>query len=347
MCTARDGARLAYATAGAGPPLVWTGSWFTHLELDWQSPIWGHWIEALTNRHTVVRHDLRGTGLSDSDVGDASLETWVRDLDTVIDDLGLDRFSMLGVCQGGAIAVAYAAHRPDRVSRLVLYGSYARGALFGDQRNDEAAREAQLLTPLIEHGWGRDNSAFREVFARIFMPDGPSENVELMGRLQRETASPANAARLWTAFQSLDVQEPAARLGMPALVVHTRNDAMVPVEQGQHLASLIPGAELAVLEGRNHILMPDDPAWPRFLDRLDDFLGNDAAAAPPDAFPSLTPRERQVLELMAQGASNDGIASDLGLRPKTVRNHVSSVLDKLGVARRAQAIVEARQAGFG
>ena len=344
ICTADDDTRLAYATSGSGAPLLWTGSWFTHLELDWQNPIWGHWIKELTQRHALVRHDIRGTGLSDWDVGDASLNTWIKDLDRVVDDLGLERFPLLGVCQGGAIAVAYAALRPERVSRLVVYGGYGKGALTGGL-GDEAVRQANLLSDLIQVGWGQDNSGYRELFARIFMPDAPAEQVELMGRLQRETTTTANAIRLWTAFQSLNVEQLARRVQVPTLVVHARGDDMVPVGEGRNLASLIPDAELTVLEGHNHILREYEPSWPMFLDRLFEFLGHDETVTG-RAFPSLTQRERDVLTLVARGWTNNDIADDLGLRPKTVRNHVSSLLDKLGVVNRAQAIVRAREAGF-
>ncbi len=347
VCTAPDGARLAYATAGTGPPLVRAGNWLTHLELDWHSPVWRHWLEALAERHTLVRYDLRGSGLSDREVGDATIDTWVEDLDAVVADLGLERFPLLGLCQGGAIAIAYAARRPERVSRLVLYDAYARGAFTGGFAT-RAAREARSLTRMIELGWGRETAAFRELFASLLMPDGPPDNVRWLGELQRQTVSPENAARLWKAFHSLDVHDLAPRITVPTLVMHVRGDCMVPFEEGERLASLIPGAELVVLEGQNHILRRDEPAWRRFVGELHAFLGDDIPSAPANGeFRDLTPREREVLSLVARGQTNDEIAAALGLRPKTVRNHVSNVLDKLGVAGRAQAVVRARDAGFG
>lgn len=345
ICTTRDGARIAYSTVGRGPPLVWTGSWLTHLELDWNGPLWRHWIEALAERHTVVRYDTRGSGLSDRDVGHPTIHTWVSDLDAVVDDLALERFPLLGVCQGGPIGVAYAAQRPRRVSRLMLYGSYARGAL-ATSRDSDAATQARALTDMIKLGWGLDHGAFRELFARIFMPEGAPEHVQWLSDLQRQAVTPDNAARLWTAFQSLDVRKLAARITVPVLVAHVRGDAMIPVEEGERLASLIPGSELLELEGRNHILMKDDGAWPRFVSEMTAFFAADQASVD-NAFPDLTRREREVLNLVAQGRSNSEIATTLGLSPKTVRNHVSNLFDKLGVGGRAQAIVEARNAGFG
>jgi len=345
ICTGRDGARIAYSTVGSGPPLVWTGSWLTHLELDWNGPVWCHWISALAEQHTVVRYDTRGCGLSDRNVGNPTIQTWVSDLDAVVDDLGLERFPLLGVCQGGPIGVAYAAQRPERVTRLMLYGGYARGAL-ATGRDTDAATQARALTEMIKLGWGLDHGAFRELFARIFMPEGATEHVQWLSELQRQAVSPRNAARLWMAFQSLDVSDLAARIAVPVLVAHVRGDAMIPVEEGERLASLIPGAEFLALEGRNHILMKEDRAWPRFVSEMKAFFDQDGAAAD-EAFPDLTRREREVLHLVAQGHTNDEIAATLGLSPKTVRNHVSNVFDKLGVGGRAQAIVEARNAGFG
>lgn len=228
----RDGARIAHSMSGRGEPLVWTGSWLTHLELDWQSPVWRHWIEALSCRRSVVRYDLRGSGLSESDAGDACIDTWVEDLEAVVEASGVDRFPLLGVCQGGPIAVEYAARHPERVSHLILYGSYARGAL-ADGRDTEPARQARLLSELIEVGWGRDHPAFREVFAKIFMPSGPTASVEWLGELQRRAATPAAAATLWTAFQSVDVRESAERVRVPSLVLHVRGDAMIPLDAGE------------------------------------------------------------------------------------------------------------------
>ncbi|RRQ22960.1 alpha/beta fold hydrolase [Thiohalobacter thiocyanaticus] len=347
FCTSRDGCRLAYARAGTGPPLVRAGNWLTHLDLDWHSPVWQHWLEALTRRHTLIRYDLRGSGLSGSEVGDASLATWVDDLDAVVNDRELERFPLLGLCQGGVIALAYAARHPERVSRLVLYDTYTCGALV-DDGDPGAAREAELLTEMIEIGWGRETAAFRELFASLLMPDAPAESVRWLGELQRRTVSPANAARLWRAFHRLDVRSLATQVRVPTLVVHVRGDCVVPYAEGERLAGLIPGAEFVVLDSRNHILRHDEPAWQRFIDELHAFLARDhPATGKRDGFSNLTPREREVLEHVARGLSNDEIATALGLRPKTVRNHVSRLFDKLEVNSRARAVARARDAGFG
>lgn len=346
MSRGRDGARLAYALGGAGAPLVWTGSWITHLELDWHSPVWRHWIHELSERYRLLRYDLRGSGLSEPDAGSADIETWVEDLDAIVDAAGLERFSLLGVCQGGAIALAYAALRPERVNRLILYGGYARGALARGS-GSEAARQVRALTDLIELGWGRDHSAFRDVFAKMLMPRGPVGSVEFLGEIQRKAASPENAARLWTAFHSVDVSELAERVAAPTLVAHVRGDAMVPVEEGERLASKIPQAELVTLDGDNHILMEDDPSWPTFVEEVASFLAGSAGRDESAGLVGLTPREREVLDRVARGLSNGEIAEELGLREKTVRNHVSNVVEKMGVPGRSRAIVVARRAGFG
>lgn len=342
FCTSADGSPLAYARAGTGPPLVRAGNWLTHLELDWHSPVWRHWLDALTRHHTLVRYDLRGSGLSGREPGNASLDTWVEDLDAVVNDLQLDRFPLLGLCQGGAIALAYAVRHPERVSRLVLYDAYTHGAL-ADSADTDAAREARLLTEMIELGWGRRSAAFRELFASLLMPDAPADCIRWLGDLQRRTVSPAGAARLWEAFHRLDVRTLAPQVRVPTLVMHVHGDCVVPFEKGEELAALIPGAEFIILDSRNHILHQDEPAWQRFVGELHAFLDRDG---PRNGFRDLTPREREVLQQVARGLSNDEIAAILELRPKTVRNHVSRVLDKLGAASRAQAVAFARDAGF-
>jgi pimeloyl-ACP methyl ester carboxylesterase/DNA-binding CsgD family transcriptional regulator len=344
FCSSDDGARIAYATAGSGPPLVRAGSWLTHVDMDWRSPVWRHWLEALTRNHTLVRYDLRGSGLSDQDVGDASIDTWVNDLEAVVADLGLERFPLFGMCQGGAIAIAYAARFPHRVSRLILFDSYSCGALAGGGK-PQAEQEARSLAQMIEFGWGKDAAAFRELFANLLMPSASSQHVHWLGELQRQTVSPGNAARLWTAFHSLDVQHLAPRISVPTLIVHVRGDCIVPFEEGRRLASLIPHAQFVVLEGDNHILQADDPAWHQFVAEFQRFLA--AETGTNGEFGQLTRREQQILNLLARGQTNARIATTLGISDKTVRNHMSSIFAKLGVSARGEAIVRARDAGLG
>lgn len=347
FCTSFDGTRIAYATMGNGSPLIRVANWVTHLELDRKGPIWPHWFEALSRDHTLVRYDLRGSGLSDRSVDDLSLDAWVRDLDAVVDDLGLDRFSMLGLCQGGSIAVAYAARHPDRVQQLVLYDTYTHGALVEGQRIFERAK-TEVLAQMIKVGWGRQNAAFRKVFVDLLVPEGSDEQQQWLADLQRQSTSPEVAARLWRAFHEIDIRDAAPRVQAPTLVFHVKRDAMIPFQMGCRLASLIPGARFVPLDGDNHILLPDEPAWDRFVSELHGFLSEDELpASEADGFCELTPREREVLDLMAQGISNGQIAEDLFISPKTVRNHVSRIFSKLRVSRRAEAIVQAREVGFG
>lgn len=337
--TAADGTRIAVASIGAGPPLVRAAHWLSHVEHDLASPVWRPWLAALAREHTYIRYDQRGCGLSDADVSDFSLDAWVGDLEAVADGLGLERFPLLGMSQGGAVAIAYAVRHPERVSQLVLVGAYARGAL---RRAASAAErlEADTLIDLIRIGWGRDNPAFRQVFTNLFIPGGSPAQHQWWSELERLTASPENAARTLAAFHAVDVAALAARVRVPTLVMHSRGDARVPFDEGRTLAALIPQARFVPIDSRNHVLLDDEPAWAPFLAELRAFIGPGAPAAMDDS--ALTPSEREVLALLAQGLDNRTIAQRLGKAEKTVRNQVSAVFDKLGVRTRAEAIVRAR-----
>jgi pimeloyl-ACP methyl ester carboxylesterase/DNA-binding CsgD family transcriptional regulator len=353
FCTTDDDVRIAYATSGEGSPLVRIAGWLTHLDLDWESLIWSHWFDALSRGHQLVRFDARGIGLSDRDVDEISLEGWVRDLEAVVDDLEIDRFPLVGVSQGCSTAIAYAARHPDRVSRLVLYGGYvlaplAPGAQCDPTEQEDGKRRAETLAKLIDIGWGQAASAFQRFFANLFIPGASEEQKRWLATLQRRTVDPPMAARLWQAFNRIDVRHLAPQISAPTLVLHTRGDAVIPFEAGRRLAALIPDARFVSLDGENHILLPDEPAWDRFISELHGFLADDAVpGSEADGFGELTPREREVLDLMAQGLSNGQIAEMLFISPKTVRNHVSRIFSKLDVSRRAEAIVQAREAGFG
>jgi pimeloyl-ACP methyl ester carboxylesterase/DNA-binding CsgD family transcriptional regulator len=348
FCRSRDGVRIAFATAGSGPPLVQTPTWLTHLELDWSSVVWGSWLEELTRDRTLVRYDLRGCGLSDRSVNPLRLDRWVDDLEAVAGALGLERFPLLGLCQGATIAAAFAARHPDRVTRLVLYGGYVQGAFVRDP-GSEVAREATMLGHLIETGWGRPTPAFREIFACMLMPDAPPNVARALAETERECADPVMAARLWTAFHRVDVKESAGRIRAPTIVLHARGDGMVPFAEGRRLATLIPGARFIPLESNNHILQAGEGAWIRFWQEVHEFLACDAvpSASAERAFPDLTSREREVLDKIARGLSNASIAETLAITPKTVRNHVTNIFGKLAVSHRSEAIVLAREAGFG
>jgi len=344
FCTSSDGVRLAYATVGSGPPLVKAPNWLSHLEYEWQSPIWRHWIEGLSRHHTFVRYDTRGCGLSDRDPPEISFESGVRDLEAVVDAMKLERFPLLGISQGGGIAIEYAIRHPERVSHLVLYGAFARGRLKrgGGQ---EAIDEAMLISTLIELGWGTRNRAFRQVFVTQFLPDASPELVGAFDELELESVSARDAVRILQLTTQLDVTAHARKIACPTLIMHATEDGRIPFEEGRVLASLIPDARFVPLESRNHILLESEPAWQRFLEEIDAFLPSTARADAP--FAGLTARELELLEFLARGLDNHQIAAHLELSEKTVRNMVSSVLAKLEVESRSAAIVRARDAGYG
>ena len=343
FCSGYDGTRLAYATVGTGPPLVKTANWLSHLEYDWSSPIWRHWIEGLSRHHTLYRHDQRGCGLSDRDPGEMSFESWVRDLEAVVDTAKVERFPLLGISQGGAIAVEYAARHPERVSHLVLYGAFARGRL-KRSGGQAAIDEVMTMYKLFELGWGTNIRAFRQVFATQFLPGASAELIDAFDDLMRQSATAAQAVRLMKVSVQIDVVRLCERVQCPTLVLHASDDGRIAFEEGRLLASLIPGARFVPLASRNHILLADEPAWPAFLREVDAFLGGGSARG---RIADLTPRENELLEFLARGLDNHQIAAHLGLSEKTVRNMLSSVLDKMGVESRAQAIVRAREAGYG
>ncbi len=352
FCTAPDGVSLAYATSGEGPPVVWVANWLTHLDVDWKGPLWSHWFREFSRHHTLVRFDQRGAGLSDRSVVELTMDAWVRDLETIVDDAGLERrFPLLGFCQGGAISLAYAERHPERVSHLILFDSYGRGDLV-DGIPQSRKMEAKALTGMIEAGWGReDTDVFRRIFSGLMIPEGSEKEHLWLAELQRQATSPAMAARLWEAYNRIDVEEPAKQVVTPTLVFHVEGDKVVPFEDGRRLASLIPGARFIPLEGENHILLEKEPAWERFLGEVRSFIGipepKTDQKESQTVFPELTPRELEVLELISKGYKNSEIAGELYISPKTVRNHITRIFSKLQVDSRGKAIVLAREAGLG
>ncbi len=271
FCRAADGVRLAYAVAGEGPPLMRAANWMTHLGYDIESPVWRHWVRDLSARHTFIRYDERGCGLSDWSVTDFSFDDWVSDLESVVEALGLERFPLLGVSQGAAVAVAYAARHPDRVTKLVLCGSYARGR--GTRAvNEEEKRAAALDLELARVGWGRDDPAFRQVFAAQFIPDGTRADWAAFDQLHRRTTSPDNAVRFLEEFGRIDVRDEAGQVSCPTLILHSRDDHRQPLPAAEELAALIPAARLVALDSNNHLLTAAEPAWRVFLDEVERFL---------------------------------------------------------------------------
>lgn len=271
FCKAADGVRLAYAVAGEGPPLVRAANWMTHLGYDIESPVWKHWVRDLSEKRRFIRYDERGCGLSDRDATDFTFDDWVADLESVVDSLGLERFPLLGVSQGGAVAVAYAARHPERVSHLVLCGAYAQGRAVRASSEDEK-RAAALDLELARVGWGRDDPAFRQVFAAQFLPDGSRTDWAAFDQLQRRTTSPENAVRFLEEFGRIDVRELAREVSCPTLIMHSRDDHRVPLRFGEELASLIPDSRLVALSSNNHLLTASEPAWQVFRAEIDAFL---------------------------------------------------------------------------
>jgi pimeloyl-ACP methyl ester carboxylesterase/DNA-binding CsgD family transcriptional regulator len=349
FCTAADGVRIAYAVAGDGAPLVKAANYLTHLEHDWSGPVWRHWLEGLAREHTLVRYDERGCGLSDWDVSDLSMDAWVRDLEAVVDAAGLDRFPLLGISQGASVCIAYAVKHPERVTHLVLYGGYARGRL-RREATESSAVEAETMINVIRVGWGQDNPAFRQLFSTQLLPGGTDEQIHWLNELARVSATPENAAAMERAFYEIDVTDLARRVSAPTLVLHAREDAAIPFDEGRSLAALVPGARFVPLDSANHVLMAEEPAWARFLEEVGSFLGTRGqgrrSGTAEAAFAELTPRERDVLELIARGLDNDAIAEKLDITPKTTRNHVTRVYRKLGVGSRVKAALMAREAGL-
>jgi pimeloyl-ACP methyl ester carboxylesterase/DNA-binding winged helix-turn-helix (wHTH) protein len=269
-CTASDGIRLAYAGIGSGPPLVKAPNWLTHLDFEWDSPIWRHWWSALSLHHRVVRYDERGTGMSQRDAPDVNFDIWVRDLETVVDAAGLDRFSLLGISRGGPIAIAYAVKHPQRVTHLVLYGAFSAGLNHVGTAQELEARRA--LVSLMRLGWGLNNPAFCRVFTCRFIPNATPEHERWLDELQRVTTSPENAARMMEHDDAIDVRPLLSQVTTPTLVVHCDRDRAVPVEDGRQLAAAIPNARYVSLPSANHLMLEEEPAWALFLEELGLFL---------------------------------------------------------------------------
>jgi pimeloyl-ACP methyl ester carboxylesterase/DNA-binding CsgD family transcriptional regulator len=348
FCKAADGVGLAYATSGVGPPLVMSATWLTHLEHQWRNPAWQPWLEAFSREHTLLRYDARGCGLSDREPDELSFESWVRDLECVIEAATLRRFDLLAKCWGGPIAIEYAARHPERVNRLILFGTNALGRLrWGDRPGD--VEKAHLLLDLTRLGWGRENHAFLQVWASLYQPAG---RLDLRSWCDHQCAatSAETAVRLLKIGWEVDVTAAARSIKCPVLVLHCERDAVIPIEQGRLLASLIPDCRFVQLNSENHMPLGDEPAWPRLIAEIRSFLATSGRSMPkqkPLPLDELTPRERTILEGIAGGLDNADIARSLGLSEKTVRNHITRVFDKIQVQHRYEAIVRARDAGLG
>ena len=270
FCTASDGIRIAYAMCGEGPPVIKTANWLNHLEFDLESPVWRPMLREFARSFHFIRYDERGNGLSDWDVADLSLDAFVADLEAVVDAVGIERFALYGQSQGCPASIAYAVRHPQRVTHLVLYGGFARGARRRGAALDVAKEEA--LTTLVREGWGQHNPAFRQIFTSQMMPDATAEQMQWFNELQRRTTSPENAAKLRLAIDEIDVTDLLPRVQVPTLVIHRRGDARQPFEEGRRLAAMIPNAQFVALDGRNHVILEHEPEWPRFLSEVRSFI---------------------------------------------------------------------------
>jgi len=277
FCTTHDGVRIAYATVGEGPPLLKAANWLSHLEFDWRSPIWRHLLAEFARDYSFIRYDERGNGLSDWDCEDLSFNAFVEDLESVVETAGLDRFPLLGISQGGAVAIAYAVRHPEKVSQLILYGAYARGWAKRHSPDEIEQRQAQIT--LVRLGWGKDNPAFRQLWTTLYAPDATPEQQSSFNDLQRMSTSPENAVTLLNEMGNIDVVDLLPQVKVPTLVLHCRDESGVPFEEGRLIAAGIPGARFVPLEGRNHLLLEGDPSWNIFVKEVRRFLGTEDTSA--------------------------------------------------------------------
>jgi pimeloyl-ACP methyl ester carboxylesterase len=254
----------------SNPPLLITANWLSHLELDWDAPFWMPLFRDLAKNFHIVRYDGRGYGVSTWDAPDIGLDAFVADLRTVADAAGLERFALLGISPGAAVSIEFAARHPERVSHLILCGSYVAG--WRHIESAEEAREREAILLLAEAGWARNNRTYRTLFSHGFLPNATAAEKRWFDDFQRRTTSAKNAMRLLDAFTSFDVRERLPQLTTPTLVIHSRGDTRVPVATARETAKQIPGAELLELASNNHLLLGREPAAADFLRAVRRFL---------------------------------------------------------------------------
>lgn len=338
------GQRLAYACSGSGYPLVRAPHWLTHLVGDWQLGAWGPWLTKLSAGHRLLRFDPSGTGLSDPCVRPISLDSLVDELSAVVDAAKLDRFALLGMSQGAAVSIRYAARYPKRVSHLVLLGGYVRGALTRDP-GPHTERVVNALCEVVRFGWAVENSSFRQIFSTQFFPGASKEQIEGFNRLERQSCSAERAAQMIRGFSEIDAREDLALVRCPTVVFHTRHDARIPFEEGRFICRGISGSVLVPLEGSNHLPLEGDPAFDGVIEQIRSFLPRTNLEQA--SLSALSTREMDLLELLADGLDNAQIAARLGRAEKTVRNRISALFEAIQVQNRSQAIVLARRQGLG
>jgi pimeloyl-ACP methyl ester carboxylesterase/DNA-binding CsgD family transcriptional regulator len=352
----RDGTRLAFASHGAGPPLIVVSCWLSHLQHDWESPVWRHFLEDLGELSTLVRYDERGFGMSDWDVTDFSLAARLGDLEAIVDALGFARVSLLGMSDGSPIALLYAARHPERVSRLVLYGTVCgeRVVFEGDKLVEE-----QTYQGLVRIGWAGADPRFRRVFTQGFIPDATEEQMRWFDELQRQSTSTENYLAARAARYREDITAEIPKIRAPTLILHAVGDRLKTFDNATEVASLIRGSRVVPLESRNHILLEGEPAWREFVAEVRTFMepervrwlatASDAGSREAPPREPLTGRELEVLRLAADGLANDAIATAMGISPRTVERHLSNAYSKLGLVgkpARAAAVAEVLRQGL-
>jgi len=269
FCQSPDKINIAYAEVGNGHTLIKAANWLTHLEYDWESPVWAPMLQRLAEKNRLIRYDTRGTGLSDRKV-DISFDGFVRDFESVVEAVNVDQFAILGISQGAAVAITYAMAHPEKVTKLILYGGYAQGR--NKRSSADEVEKGRLFLSLMQHGWGRENSAFMRAFSSLFIPNGTPEQHKWFADLQHWTATADIGARIRLACNDIDVAALLPKIQVPTLVLHTRHDNVVPLEQGRLIAASIPNARLVTLESYNHLLLAGEPAWEKFFTEVEAFL---------------------------------------------------------------------------
>ena len=278
FCQARDGVQLAYSRIGEGPPLVKTANWLTHIEYDFESPVWKAFYQEMSRDNAFFRYDARGNGLSDREVPDVSYEHFVDDLEAIVDAAGIDRFALLGISQGCAVSIGYAIRHPERLSHMVLLGGYAVG--WKKRARSAAEKQAgEAMQTLMRLGWGQENPAFRQMFTSQFIPGASKEQADWFNEFQKISASPDDAVRNLVANGDVDITSLLSKVRVPTLVMHARHDARVPMESGRRMAAGIPGARFVALESQNHVLLENEPAFATFFAELKAFIASKPQAA--------------------------------------------------------------------
>ena len=279
----QDGTQVAYAKSGNGPPLLRAGHFLTHLKRDWEGSVYQPMIAALSAAHTLVRYDQRGTGLSQADVDDLSLEAYADDMLAVADAAGLDRFPIFATSQGVPVSIHFAATYPERVSRLVLFGGFAKGRKV--REDDFSHDDAEALMTLINKGWGNPDGPFMSAFVSLFCPDASRKERASIAESQIASATPEMAVRIRKTIDQFDVTDKLGSVQAPTLILHASGDAIHPLSQGRMLAAGIYGSEFHMVESNNHIILQSSPAWDEIVKATLEFIIRGSRADNPERRP--------------------------------------------------------------